>query len=63
MHTYTVKERFEETVQGVRTYTVNASSVEEAWALVEGGDVAPDSEQSDTELSHHERISAFIISI
>lgn len=61
MTQYVVKERFEETVHGTRTYTVEAESAADAWAKVEGGDIAPDSETHEVQDSRYDMISAFVV--
>lgn len=61
MATYQVKEEYREVVTGIRTYTVEANSTEEAWDKVDGGDVEPDTETKSIESSDCDMISAFIV--
>ncbi|QBP32923.1 gp23 [Shigella phage Buco] len=61
MATYQVKEEYREVVTGIRTYTVEANSTEEAWNKVDSGDVTPDSETKEYKDSDYSMISAFIV--
>lgn len=61
MSTYQVKEEYREVVTGIRTYTVQADSTEEAWDKVDSGDITPDSETREVESSDYDMISAFIV--
>ena len=63
MATYQVKEEYREVVTGIRTYTVEANSTEEAWDKVDGGDVEPDTETKSIESSDYDMISAFIVKV
>lgn len=63
MAQYIVKEEYEETVRGVRTYTVNADSVSEAWSNVQSGLGTLDSETADIEKSDCDMISAFVVKL
>lgn len=63
MAQYVVKEEYEGTVRGVRTYTVEASSMEEAWSNVQSGLGTLDSETADIEKSDCDMISAFIVKL
>lgn len=63
MTQYVVKEGYRELVMGVRTYTVEASSVEDAWNKVNGGDVEPDTETKEVESSDYSMISAFVVKV
>lgn len=61
MATYQVKEEYREVVTGIRTYTVQANSTEEAWDKVDSGEITPDSETKEVKSSDYDMISAFVV--
>lgn len=58
---YTVKEKFQETIEGQRVYEVEAESAQAAWDKVQEGTAgAPVSEVADVMDSRYEMVSAFV---
>lgn len=58
---YTVKEKFQETVEGQRVYEIEAESAQAAWDKVQEGTAgAPVSEVADVTDSRYEMVSAFV---